>query len=680
MKKVFFRIVLLCLSFILLFTDVKPVFALEGTSYTGTLAINKQVIPTQDAYLPAGIYLSDIGLSAPEDMFLEGRTLYIADSGNKRIVVYDLDTGNIETFGEDALSKPTGISVASDGRIFVADYDAAKVKVFSKDHTLQSTVEHPTEPYYGRSPYKPQKVDLDSYDNLFVISEGSCEGILQFDRNAHFNGFFGANRTKGLSFVEWFQKTFYTDEQKAHMTFRTPPNIVSLDVADNDMVFSVTQNDRWNSVKKLNMAGVNVFAEGEHFGRADDVDVAVRPDGGFYTVSSSGKIAEYSETGVCLLEFASEATASDRNGLTAVASAIETDADGNIYILDKERGVLQVWYPTEYANLLHKAESDFKNGQYADALTGWGEILRMNPNAYMSHEGYAKALFQLGRYEEAATHFELIEHKSGYSDCFWEIRSEWMRSHMEMILVILAMIAAVIFVLNLLDKKYGYREIQAERFARTCKKRPLLKALTADIAYFLRHPIDGVYYIKTGVRGSVTAASILYVVALAVYMICRGLTSFVFGGGYSSRSNPVAILLIAVVPSALFVVGSYLISSINDGKGTFRQVYTVFAYCLSLFIICWPLLTLLSHALTLTEIFIYQLLSFLILGYTAVLIFIGIKEAHIYNLKKTLANILLTLFFAIVAILAVIILFILWRELVSFAGELFEEVRYRVFS
>ena len=207
-----------------------------------------------------------------------------------------------------------------------------------------------------------------------------------------------------------------------------------------------------------------------------------------------------------------------------------------------------------------------------------------------------------------------------------------------------------------------------------------MKALTADIAYFLRHPIDGVYYIKTGVRGSVTAASILYVVALAVYMICRGLTSFVFGGGYSSRSNPVAILLIAVVPSALFVVGSYLISSINDGKGTFRQVYTVFAYCLSLFIICWPLLTLLSHALTLTEIFIYQLLPFLILGYTAVLIFIGIKEAHIYNLKKTLANILLTLFFAIVAILAVIILFILWRELVSFAGELFEEVRYRVFS
>lgn len=62
------------------------------------------------------------------------------------------------------------------------------------------------------------------------------------------------------------------------------------------------------------------------------------------------------------------------------------------------------------------------------------------------------------------------------------------------------------------------------------------------------------------------------------------------------------------------------------------------------------------------------------------MLFISIKEAHVYNLRKTTANILLTLFFMIVAILAAIILFILWRELMSFVGEVFEEVRYRVFS
>ncbi len=73
-------------------------------------------------------------------------------------------------------------------------------------------------------------------------------------------------------------------------------------------------------------------------------------------------------------------------------------------------------------------------------------------------------------------------------------------------------------------------------------------------------------------------------------------------------------------------------------------------------------------------------MTFLILGYTCILVFISIKEAHVYDLKKTVKNILLTLFFMVVAILAVIVLFILWRELVSFVSEIFEEVRYRVFS
>ena len=163
-------------------------------------------------------------------------------------------------------------------------------------------------------------------------------------------------------------------------------------------------------------------------------------------------------------------------------------------------------------------------------------------------------------------------------------------------------------------------------------------------------------------------------------MLCRGLTSFVFGGGYSYYNDPVAILLIILVPSVLFLFGSYLVSAIHDGEGSLKTVYITFAYSLSAFVLGWPLLTLLSHAFTLTELFVYRLLAFLILGYTGTLIFVSIKEAQVYSLRKTAANIFLTLFFMAVAILAAVILFILWRELLSYLLEVFEEVRYRVFS
>ena len=216
---------LLCLACLLLL----PARAVEGTSYTYTLSADRtKLVLTADAYLPAGIYLADAGLSSPEDLYLSGRELYIADTGNHRIVVYSMDTGSLTSFGENDLIKPTGLSVDGAGRVYVADYGAEQVVIFTPDRSVERRLTRPTEAYYGASPYKPQKVDLDSYGNLFVISEGTYEGILQFDRNGSFNGFFGANRTKNLSAVEWFQKIFYTEEQKAKMSFRTPPNIVCL--------------------------------------------------------------------------------------------------------------------------------------------------------------------------------------------------------------------------------------------------------------------------------------------------------------------------------------------------------------------------------------------------------------------------------------------------------------------
>lgn len=673
--------ILLACVLSLIFGVMTPAWAIEGTSYTQTVSADQSMyIPTMDAYLPAGTYLEYAGMNNPEDMFLRDRELYIADSGNHRILVYALDSGKLTSFGEADLKKPTGVAVDGSGTVYVADYGAEQVVVFSADRQVIKCLTRPTEPYYGNSPYKPRKVGLDSYGNLFCISEGTYEGVIQFDRNGNFNGFFGANKTKGLNLIEWFQKTFYTEEQKSRMTFRTPPNIVSLDVAGSDMVFTVTQNDPHNAVKKLNMAGVNIFQADEFAGSADFADVAVMESGGFYAAASNGRIFEYDGDGTPLLSFGGGAKTSDRNGLTAVVSAIEVDDDGNIYVLDKERATLQVWFPTEYGRLLHRAEDSFRAGQYEESLAAWEEILRMNPMAYMSHLGYGRALFQLGRYEEAAKHFELTEHRFNYSDCFWEMRSAWMRAHMEQLLILIAVFAAACFALSALNRKFGWSERLRENHLAVCKKVPLVKNLTSDIGYFLKHPIDGVYYIKTGERGSVAGASILYAAALAVYLVCQGLTSFVFGGGYSWYSDPAAIVLIAVVPAGLFLTGSYLISSINDGEGNFRTVYIAFAYSLSAYIICWPVLTALTHVFTLTEIFICKLLSVLILGYTAVMLFISIKEGHVYNLRKTVANILLTLFFMVVAILAAIILFILWRELFSFLSKVFEEVGYRVFS
>ncbi|TAH75059.1 MAG: hypothetical protein EWM47_00700 [Anaerolineaceae bacterium] len=662
-------------------SDLKQVQAIESTAYTYTLAVDwNGYLRTQDAYMPGGIYLNKIGLNAPEDLYYKDNTLYIADSGNGRIVKYDLINGNVDFLGVGGLKYPTGVAVGKDGTIYVADYQASEVVVMSPVGDIIRRIGRPEDINYGTSPYKPRKVDIDTYANIFVISEGTHEGILQFSEDGVFHGFFGANKTRSLSLIEWFQKLFYTDEQKSKLFFRTPPNIVSLDVTDENLIYSVTQNERWDSIKKLNLAGVNVLQRaGRVWGEKNFVDTAVTSTGNIYAVTDTGSIEEFDDTGVLLLMFGGRAASSDRNGLTAVVSAIEVDDDYNIYVLDKERALIQAYYSTNYTKIMHKAINDYNQGYYKESLEGWSEILRLNPSAYMAHNGYADAMFQLGEYEIAAEHYKLMYDQERYSECYMELRSEWLRNNMNRILTFIILLTVLIFVLWLIGRKVDYMNRVHTWWEGLKKKHRILKELIEDTSFMIRHPIDCVYYLKTGQRGSMQSAGILYIIAYLVYMFYRGFTSFVFGGGIGYWQNPFIISIIIILPVILFVVGSYLISSINDGEGTIKNVYVSVGYSFSAYILFLPPLTIISHVLTTKEEFLYQFSYTLIIAYTLILIFLSVKETHCYTPGKTIANILLTIAFMIIAILAVIILYILWKELFAFMSELYEEVKYRVF-
>ena len=59
----------------------------QATSYTYTVDDKGNFIRTQDAYLPNRT-LTELGLSSASDLFIDDNDLlYIADTGNKRIII-----------------------------------------------------------------------------------------------------------------------------------------------------------------------------------------------------------------------------------------------------------------------------------------------------------------------------------------------------------------------------------------------------------------------------------------------------------------------------------------------------------------------------------------------------------------------------------------------------------------
>ncbi|KLU39578.1 MAG: YIP1 family protein [Limnochordia bacterium] len=655
--------------------------AIESTTYTYTTSIDGRFIRTHDAYVPGSVLLRELGLRSPEDIFLQGQEMYIADTGNRRIVRYRMDTGAVEFLGEGLLRQPTGVCVAHDGRIFVADYGASAVVVLSNSgDAVLSTITKPETVLYGAAtPYKPQKVAVDSFGNLYVTSEGTHEGILQFDVHGKFAGFFGANKADALSLMEWIQERLFTAEQKARLMLRNPPRIVNLEVPEDNLIYTVTQFRPRQSLKKLNMAGVNILGLGWIFGENNYVDMAVGPGGELFAVTNTGAIAEYDQDGRYLFAFGGRATASDRNGLTSVVSAIAVDRDYTLFVLDKQRGIVQPYVPTEFASSIHQGLAHYAAGRYGDAADIWRDFMRLTPQAAFAHWGYGLAMWQLGEFAQAKYHLELVGDWEYASDAFWELRNAWLMENLGTVLVILIALAVLLRILRAFRKGYSFLKPLEDGWERLKGHSTLLRDVLY-VRHMLRHPIDAVYDLRHHLRGSVLSATILYLLALGVWLADSIFTARLFNANAFAYTwqNPLIVTSLVMIPTALFVVGNYFISSINDGEGTFVNVYTVTAYALSAYILATPWITLLSHGLTLNEAFLHALARAVVGGYTFVLVFIAIKEVHGYTVGDTIKNLALTACFMVLAVLAMAILYLMWNQLVRFVVTLIEEVRYLV--
>jgi magnesium-transporting ATPase (P-type) len=80
------------------------------------------------------------------------------------------------------------------------------------------------------------------------------------------------------------------------------------------------------------------------------------------------------------------------------------------------------------------------------------------------------------------------------------------------------------------------------------------------------------------------------------------------------------------------------------------------------------------------EVILLQILSFFIIIYTSVLVFIGVREVHNYEIKETFKNILLTIFTMFLIVLICFIVYVFGSQLIEFLVSWVKEVFFRVFK
>lgn len=671
---------ILCLSavvFMALRTPVQ-VSASQATSYTYASDEDMNWERTQDAYLPDKT-VTGLGLSSPEDLFIdEDNMLYIADTGNRRVIKYDINSGQVEGILENSeMAGPRGVYVTREGEIYVADTAAKAVLVFDRDFNLINKLTRPDAPIFADTNYEPKRIAVDGGGNIYLISEGVYNGVIQLAKTGEFLGYFAVNDAD-LTFSQRLQQMIFTREQLANLVDINPTVFANVFVDRDGIVYTATSGTNRNGMKKHSTNGGNMFKT-DVWSYDNLTDVYVDHRGLIYTSSASGYIDIYSKNGEEIFAIGSYVTTTDIVGLFTSLPSIAVDLDGNIWAVDGTKGYLQSFKPTEYAQMVYTAMDLYESGLYEEAMEKWNEVLRLNQMSVLAHNGVGKAYLHAEDYEASLEHFKVANNKEYYSQSFWEVRNKWLQRWLGPILGVAAALLVIKKIVKIIDRKHGG---EMERTWRALKEKAGGLPVWKDILYALRtpkRPMDSYYEIRRYRQGSVISAAVIYMLLFVDFMAYKTVKGFIYQTVKVENMDIGSIVLGFFALLGLFIVCNYLVTSINDGDGTFRQIFMIPAYGLMPAMIAMLTVTCVSYALTYNESFLLTLVLLIGVVWSVITIFIGLQTVHDYTFGETVKSIVLTVVFMIIIAVVGVIISIMWNSLYTFLTSVGKEMIQNVF-
>lgn len=695
MKKYFkplLSIILPVLAILLTATVMQPTYAAaESSEYnysanapyeTLTSGPEGALVTTQTAYLPASsITLAGSGtaaLSNPEDMLIEESDgnvkVYIADTGNHRIVITDINGQNVVEFGSDLLKRPTGIAL-SDDYIFVCDKDNRLVYLFDKQtHELVDSIDKPSNPLVGaNTPYVPTKITVDSRGNMFLVSEGCVSGLMQINLNGEFVGYVGANET-AATFKSVLQNLFFSESQK-NLFLATPKSPTNVSIDDRGLVYTVTNNAVNNSVKKLNTLGNSIMSPNTNFSATNAI--AVDGSENLYSIQSDGYVTIFDSEGNLLFRFGGTDT-SERFGSLSSPVAIDTLSDGRIIVLDRSYGMAIVYSRTEFAKLVFSAVDYYKDGMYLEGESLWQDVLRHNSSFILSYKALARASMKRNEYKVALSQFKLAEDREGYSEAFWQIRNEWLENNLMWVFCVILAIVVVVLVLKLVDKRkpklFEPVKNTMSRVTNFHVKDVYVFKELKHVGRFCNKTQDAVYEVKYHSAASIWTALALFVWFVILQILTVVTTGYLFSSSTVYNTNGWQMVLTTIGVLLLLILCNYFVSTVTDGEGKLKYCFISFIYALAPYLIMALPVCIISNVLTFNESFVYTFLQIIMYGWSAVCVFRAVMELHDYSLGKTIKNILLTVFAFAMVLLFLVVLRMLFAQLFGYFGAIIGEV------
>jgi tetratricopeptide (TPR) repeat protein len=658
---------------------VVPLQADNGLPYnTFTYSASRgQLIQTQDAYVPLSITqtFADYTLDSPQDVFVsQDDILYIADRGNRSVLKYNLFNDEVTIIGAGILSRPTGVHVDQMNRVYVADFGNKMAYQFTQvegEYVVTSVYEKPTNsPFFeDNDPFDPYKIVTDRGGNVYVLLSGNVNGLAQFKNNGEFFGYFGGNRIPA-TFENTIRSLLFDEETRRNFFQIIPKPVYNLAVDQAGLILTTTKDE--SGYLKLNIA--NMIFNQSAWGFNTVEDVTVGPYNTIFTITSEGFIVEYDPNGSVLFIFSGPDTLGQK-GLFRTPRGIAVDSRNNLYVVDEAAKALQIFIPTQFAVLVHRAIDLYFDGRYAESLQPWLEVLQMNRLFDLANQGLGDAYFALQDYDTALVYYRLARDRVGYSNAYWEVRNTFLLNNGNIIIGLFLALVVFAFIYKFIPglSKLAYA---TQGFREKLSENKWYKQLVFPFEVF-KKPVDGYDDLKRYTRFSNRSAWVYLILFFLTYVLWIYETNFLFNPRIPSEIQIIEELITVFVPFFLWVISNYLVCSIRDGDGRLKEVFQASAITLLPMIITFPIATFVSYGLTLNEMFVYDIIVGTGVVITMIYFIIMVKEIHFYDFKPTFTNIIITLFTAVMMLAMSFIVFFLLGEVVNVFLDIIREVTSR---
>lgn len=425
-----------------------------------------------------------VAFSSPQDICTDkNNNLYLLDSGNNRLLVYDehLNLKNVyvgsKIENQDvSFEGCTGI-FTNNGEIYIADKQKGLIYVLGMDGSGKRIIPFVPQPVVEEGfIYKPTRITVDESGVIQVQAEGCYTGLITLNQNGEMIGYFSANTVQPSFSViaAQFWRKIFSDEQQDRIKQIVPIEYSSITMDNDGFIYTVTKSTENSTfeIKKLNPYGKNIMGYNDKYpnikigngnygdqriyrSSGTDIDTAfcdvyVDESGFVFGLDASrGRVFQYDQNSNLVSVFGGMG---DQVGTFIEPIAVDGN-DKNVFVLDATKGCLTVFEPKEYVENIRKAILLDNECKYDEAAVYWNKVYNDNCNYSLALMGLGKVAYQNGDFETAFDYFEKSEDRANYDIALTAYRTEFIRDNITIIVISVVFVFILIFVLNKIIRK-----------------------------------------------------------------------------------------------------------------------------------------------------------------------------------------------------------------------------------